>query len=81
MDALKERCLLFYLKASPACLYAQVAGNKHRPLLNVEDPQQEIENLLKQRASKYEQADYIVDADYKSINEISESIKEILKND
>ena len=76
---LKRNGVLIYLKASPKFLYQSIKNKKNRPLLNVKDPLARIKLLLEQRKSKYEQADIILDTDYKTIKQICEKILKILK--
>ena len=77
---LKKNGLVFYLSAPPQRIYDNIKGQKHRPLLDVEDPRAKIADLLKSRQPYYEQADVIVDAD-KSIHQIAEDILKVLKNE
>lgn len=74
IDALKKSGRLFFLSASPACLYEQVNHSGHRPLLDVENPLVLIEELLEARLPHYHKADEIIDADYKSVDEIAQQV-------
>jgi len=76
MANLKKNGVIFYLSASPDSLYENIKNRKHRPLLTVEDPRSRIAELLETRKPLYEQADVIIDADHKSIDQI---VKDILK--
>ncbi|MCK5013744.1 MAG: shikimate kinase [Candidatus Omnitrophica bacterium] len=80
MVNLKKNGLVFYLSAPPERIYNNIKGQKHRPLLNVEDPRAEISELLESRKPYYEKADVIIDAD-KPIDQIAEDILEVIKNE
>lgn len=77
---LKNNGYNIYLKANADTIYKRVANKKTRPLLQVDNPRQEIKNILKQRQSLYnEVCDYYVNTDNKHtkniINEILNKIK------
>jgi shikimate kinase len=76
---LKKNGLVIYLSAPPERIYNNIKSQKHRPLLNVEDPKSKIGELLEARKSYYEKADIIIDAD-KPIGQIAEDILEVIKN-
>lgn len=78
---LKKNGIIFYLSASPKSLYDNIKNRKHRPLLDVADPLSKIAELLEARKPYYEKADVIIDADYKTINQIAKKILEILENE
>jgi len=78
---LKRNGIVFYLSASPKCVYDNIKNRKHRPLLDVEDPLSKITELLEARKPYYEKADVIVDADYKTIDQIAEEILRTLENE
>jgi len=71
---LKEKGVIFYLKASPEVIYERIKNEKHRPLLGAKDPLESIRNLINQRQPLYEQADYVVDANDKSVLVLVEKI-------
>lgn len=79
----KNRNLLFktdilsiYLSANSETIYQRIKNNKDRPLLLVENPKQEIENILSKRKSFYSQAQITIKTDDKNQNEILEEILE-----
>jgi shikimate kinase len=78
---LKKNGMLFYLSASPESIYENIKGRKDRPLLNVPDPLARIAELLDARAVYYEQADCVIDADYKTIDRLAEDIMKVLNNE
>ncbi len=77
---LKAGGTVFYLSASPERIYNNIKDQKHRPLLDVEDPQAKIAELLAARQSYYEQADVIIDAN-KSIDEIAQDILKVVSDE
>ncbi|MCK4882417.1 MAG: shikimate kinase, partial [Candidatus Omnitrophica bacterium] len=80
VENLKKNGRVFYLSAPPERIYNNIKSQKHRPLLNVEDPQAKIGELLQARKPYYEKADIVIDAD-KSINQIAEDILEVVNNE
>ena len=79
---LKKNGTVFYLKASAEVIYERIKNEKHRPLLDTDNPLQKIKTLLNQRQVLYEQADFVVDANDKSVllpvEEILNKMKENL---
>ena len=74
INLLKEKSIVFYLEADEKTLYERVKNNNERPLLNVEDMQEKITTLLKEREEKYKQAHYTIQTTNKEINEIANEI-------
>jgi shikimate kinase len=73
---LKNGAFVVYLKADATEILSRVSGERgKRPLLNVDDPQAEIERLLKTRQPLYENvSDIIVDTTNMDIIKITELI-------
>lgn len=65
---------LVYLKASPRELYLRVKNDRGRPLLNVPNPQQELERILAQREMVYESSDIIIDTEDLNVDEVVEQL-------
>ena len=78
---LKENGCIFYLKASPDEIYLRIKKETHRPLLYTENPLKKIEELLAQRETFYEQADYIIDTNGRSIDVICQEIVDLVKSE
>ena len=78
IDRLKKNGILFYLATSPEFVYQRVKHHHHRPLLNTDDPLAVITKLLNERRTHYEQADYIVDTDGKTVRQTADDILAIL---
>ena len=53
----KEKAVSVFLDAHVSTIIRNTAGRTHRPLLNVDDPEQVIRTLLEKRRCFYEQAD------------------------
>lgn len=81
MANLKKSGLVLYLSASPGSIYKNIKDREHRPLLNIEDPKSKIAELLEARKSYYEQANVIIDADHKTIDQITEDVLKVLADD
>lgn len=75
---LKESGVLISLVASPEAVYERVKDSKERPLLNVENPIEEIKRMMFERAYFYIKSDYIVETTDRSIEEIVEEILGII---
>jgi len=71
---LKKTGILFYLSASPETLYERIKHETHRPLLQGPDPLPEIRKLLEQRKVFYEQSDYTITTDHRSVDEIVQEV-------
>lgn len=79
LASLKSNGVVIYLKTSSQVIYERVRQETHRPLLKVKDPQKKIEELLKQRDARYAQADYTVETDGKSPEQVAEEVVNIFK--
>lgn len=71
---LKNSGVIICLKASPETILKRTKGLKTRPLLNVTDPEKKIEELLKKREGCYNKADFSIETDNLSIDEIVQRI-------
>ncbi len=76
---LKNNCTLFYLKSTPEMIYKRVNDQKKRPLLNVADPKAKIEKLLKIRAPLYREADFTINSDGRTPQDMAEEILKVIK--
>jgi len=75
-ELLKKLGTVFYLKASPESIYERVKHDTNRPLLQCENPLERIRELMEARRDCYEEcADYVVDTDKLSVDEILEFIE------
>lgn len=71
---LKQNGFIFYLKASPKNLFERIKNSNNRPLLNADNPLNILEKLLIQREPNYLKADFIINTELKTLNEITEEI-------
>lgn len=76
---LKERGIVICLTASPGVILSRVERNSDRPLLQVEDRIGKITELLEKRAPYYEKADFKVDTDGKTPEQVGEEVLEIIR--
>ena len=58
---MKDTGTIICLVATPQVILQRTRAQAHRPLLNVSDPEKQIDLLLKLRAPYYAQADKVVD--------------------
>lgn len=63
LDLLKKSSFVVCLWASPETICRRVKNQKHRPLLQTENPLETIRELLRQRDACYKQSDIIVHTD------------------
>ena len=80
MDLLKKNGIIFYLSASVDEIYKNVKDQKHRPLLNTPDPKNQIKQLLEARQPFYKMADYVIDANGKSGDQLCVDILTLFKS-
>lgn len=71
---LKKSGIVFCLTASENTILERVKQCKDRPLLQVNNPQEKIRELLRKRKPFYEKADFIVDTEELSAEEVAEKI-------
>lgn len=71
---------VIFLKVSPDTVFMRVRNDKTRPLLQTANPRGRIMDLMNARKGFYEDAaEYIIEADNKSFEEIMDEIKEICR--
>ena len=71
---LKKKGIIICLTASPDLILSRVERNSDRPLLQVEDRIGKITELLEKRAPYYEQADFTIDTDGKTPEQVADEI-------
>jgi len=74
MNILRENGTIVCLWASVDTVFKRTSCNDERPLLQVENPRQRIEELLECRRPFYEKADMVVDTEEKTPLHIAEEI-------
>ncbi|MBU1887784.1 MAG: shikimate kinase [Candidatus Omnitrophica bacterium] len=78
----KKNGLIICLEASPKVILKRTKDLVSRPLLNVPDPEKKIEELLKKRDPYYKRADFCIDTDTLSAEEVADKIiKWVTKRD
>lgn len=70
--------LTIYLEADIENIYNRIKEDSSRPLLQVQNPKEEIEKILNSRKNLYEKAKIKIKTDNKEPNIITEEILEIL---
>jgi len=81
LNALKANGVLFFLEASPESIYRRTKGMKNRPLLNVNNPLEKIQELLALRDPHYRKAHHVVDSNSDNIGKVVDDILNILSED
>lgn len=75
---LKDLGQVFYLSAKSETIYNRIKNQKHRPLLNTQNPKNTIEEILSKRLEKYEKSGEKITTDNKNAKEIAGEIYEKL---
>jgi len=75
---MKETGKIICLQASPEVILQRTRAQTHRPLLNVDNPRQQIELLLKMRAPYYARADKTIDTSRKNVERVAQEIDRIV---
>ena len=78
LKALKKNGTIICLEASPDVILKRTKGNTCRPLLNVPDPKERIEELLEKRAAYYKKADHRINTDDLSVEGVVQKIQDII---
>jgi len=78
LQALKDKCLVIYLAADASTIYENIKHKSHRPLLNVENPKKEIQDLLMKREPYYLKAQSKIDTNGKTIDQIADEVLKII---
>lgn len=79
-EAMKKGGVTIYLKAPMSVIWERVRHSKTRPLLNVDDPFDAAEELLRKRAPFYETADITIDTENLTPEEAASEIMKKLGN-
>jgi shikimate kinase len=80
MDALKRTGIVICLMATPETILMRTGASAERPLLQVENPLEKINELLQFRKPFYERADIVIDTEGKTPMQIAEEIIEKIRN-
>jgi shikimate kinase len=76
---MKQSGAMICLTSRPDIILARTQGRSHRPLLNVDNPQETIGQLLKIRAPFYAQADYTIDTSDLAISSVVNKVLEYVR--
>lgn len=79
IKAMQKNGIVIYLHVTAAEAYDRVKEARDRPLLQVENPLQQIHALLQQREPCYRLADFSIHTTGKTVRQITEEIINILK--
>lgn len=74
MKRLKKDGLIFCLRASENVIFERLKQTTNRPLLQVENPEERIRELLQKRMFLYEKADFCIDTEGLTPEEVAEKI-------
>ena len=74
IKTMKNTGVVICLTASPEMILERTKRFSHRPLLNVPNPREKIEDLLKIRAPYYAQADFTVDTSNLTLDQVVERV-------
>jgi shikimate kinase len=78
IDIMKRTGIIICLSASPKAILERTSCQAQRPLLNVADPKEQIEFLLKFRAPYYALADKNIDTSKLSIKEVADRVLKLI---
>jgi shikimate kinase len=76
---MKETGMVICLKAQPSVILKRTKRLNSRPLLNVNNPKEKINLLLKLRAPYYAKADKLIDTSKLSISKVAEEVLRLMK--
>lgn len=78
IKVMKKTGILICLCANCQEILRRVSSSTHRPILNVDNPQERVELLLKMRTPYYMQADKMIDTSGLSVKQVVAKISRIL---
>lgn len=79
IKVMKKTGKIICLTAKPEVILKRTKGYLHRPLLNVDNPKQKIEELLEKRAQFYALADVVIDTSELSIEQTADEVIKIIE--
>ena len=74
LENLKQNSILFYLHAPAEILYKRIKDDKNRPLVNTPNPLETLKKIQENREYFYGQANYKIQTNNKSPEEIADEI-------
>lgn len=75
---LLENSFVFFLKASPQTIYDRIKAESHRPLLKKNFSLEKIANILSLREKNYQKANYTIETDKKTPEDIAKEIAGVI---
>ena len=75
---LLENSFVFFLKASPQTIYDRIKAESHRPLLKKNFSVEKIANILSLREKNYKKANYTIETDKKTPQDIAKEIAGVI---
>jgi len=79
LASLKKSGVIICLQSDADTILKRTKGNLQRPLLNVDNPRERINKLLKDREPFYSQSDHFLDTTGLSVSQTADKILEIIK--
>lgn len=80
LDGLPAGTAVIWLRVSPDEALRRLGGSpERRPLLTGSDPAAALQRLAEQRTPHYERADFVIDVDGRSVDDIARTISEWLE--
>jgi len=79
IQTMKNTGFMICLTCRSEVILERTQGFRHRPLLNVDNPKEKVEELLKARACFYAQADYTIDTSDLSISSVINKVMEYVR--
>ena len=76
----KKFCISIWLDLNSDELFKRITMNKRRPLLNSNSSRKDVEKLYEERKKTYALADYKIDCNMKSKEEVTKEILKIYEN-
>ncbi len=74
LDIIKQEGISVWLKVDAKTLYERLKNTGNRPLIDCEDPQERLQELLRQRENLYARADIIIEDQGKGAPETAKEV-------
>lgn len=80
-DLLLEKGIVICLFAQPETIVSRTVGNPKRPLLNVENPEERVRELMKEREPVYMQTGIGISTEGRGINDVVNNILRVYRRE
>ncbi|MEX0323200.1 MAG: shikimate kinase [Puniceicoccaceae bacterium] len=80
-ELLLEKGIVICLFAQPETIVARTVGNPKRPLLNVENPEERVRELMKEREPVYMQTGIGISTEGRGINDVVNNILRVYRRE